>query len=162
MANYAFVTYSGTIYKIVGEVFGNWRSLNTRQSILCPTPAVHSFTIQSFDESIVKFEIFNLNGTLIKSSHGSGTTAKPSLLKVFPKDLPNQSLRRRRAMFHPQTTYRITAHDAPNSGNLYLIPCPLEQPPWKYFPFCQKVIELIDHYIVEHEKMPERFIWNRP
>ena len=48
----------------------------------------------------------------------------------------------------------------PQLGNLYLIPCPLgATPPLEVLPLSvKKVIELIDHYIVEHEKNARRFI----
>ncbi|HPF11951.1 MAG TPA: PQQ-dependent sugar dehydrogenase [Flavobacteriaceae bacterium] len=80
------VTYSGTIYKIVGEVLELEEFKYTTVHIV-PNPAVHSFTIQSFDESIVKFEIFNLNGTLIKSSHGSAFHSKTISTQGFSKGL---------------------------------------------------------------------------
>lgn len=45
-------------------------------------------------------------------------------------------------------------------GNLYLIPCPLgDSPPLAVLPLSVKsTIELIDHYLVEHEKNARRFI----
>ena len=45
-------------------------------------------------------------------------------------------------------------------GNLYLIPCTLEEtPPLEVLPLLvKKAIENIDHYIVEHEKSARRFI----
>ena len=42
-----------------------------------------------------------------------------------------------------------------NRGRIYLIPCPLgEVPPNNVLPLSiSKVVESIDHYVVEHEKM---------
>ena len=48
----------------------------------------------------------------------------------------------------------------PQLGNIYLIPCPLgETTPLEVLPLSVKrAVELIDHYIVEHEKTARRFI----
>lgn len=48
----------------------------------------------------------------------------------------------------------------PQFGKLYLIPCPLgDSPPLEVLPLSvKKVVEEIDHYIVENEKNARRFI----
>lgn len=48
----------------------------------------------------------------------------------------------------------------PQFGKLYLIPCPLgDSPPLEVLPLSvKKVVEVIDHYIVENEKNARRFI----
>ena len=47
-----------------------------------------------------------------------------------------------------------------NRGRIYLIPCPLgEVPPNNVLPLSiSKVVESIDHYVVEHEKNARKFI----
>lgn len=50
----------------------------------------------------------------------------------------------------------------PETGKLYLIPCPLgDTPPLEVLPLSvRKAVEEIDYYIVEHEKDARRFIKN--